>query len=317
MPSHLLAFSHGRAALAWLIRRRGPFASALVCAYTCPELPRFLSASGLRLGFYDWDAVELEALVQALPRPCLVLIQAPFGCQSRSDAAALARSLGSSALVAIDAAQSAFGVLDHACPPGGAVLCCPRKTTGLPDGALLALDRIQNDDAASVAALPEASAAASLKTAARQLFALRDQRQEAEALRLAQAAEGALPATPHRMSSASTAQWLKLDAGEHRLRRQRNFSALVEGLKGAVELLALPAGTPYSLPVLIDDRERVLTALRAHRVFATPLWPDSRHDPAQHPVAAGLARRLVSLPVDQRYDETDMRLLAELVRSCL
>jgi hypothetical protein len=72
MPSHLLAFSHGRAALAWLIRRRGPFASALVCAYTCPELPRLLSASGLRLGFYDWDAVELDALVQALPTPCLV-----------------------------------------------------------------------------------------------------------------------------------------------------------------------------------------------------------------------------------------------------
>lgn len=317
LPHNVLAFSHGRAALAWLAVRRGPFASALVCAYTCPELPRFLSELGLTLGFYEWGTDELTAAVQELPAPCLVLLHAPFGCKPQQDAAAIADALGSRALVVVDAAQTAFGVLDFVCPPGGAVLCCPRKTTALADGALLALSSAGAEDARDVAGLPEATAAAAQKAEARRKFALRDEAEEAEALRLLAASEKNLPGTPHRMTDASLAQWLALDAVEHRRRRISNFTVLADGLGGAVEKLTLPPGVPHSFPILVSDRERLSAALRRKRVFATPLWPDSLCDPSRHPAAADLARRLVSLPVDQRYDESDMSLLAELVRSCL
>lgn len=317
LPHNVFAFSHGRAALAWLIARRGPFASALVCAYTCPELPRFLSALGLTLGFYEWGAEGVADTVRALPSPCLVVLHAPFGCQPRQEATSLATTLGSKALVVVDAAQTAFGVLDFACPPDGAVLCCPRKATALADGALLALDHCTAADALSVAALPEAALAAAQKSEARRTFALRDEAKEAEALRLAVRSEENLPWLPHRMTDASLAQWLALDAAEHRHRRTRNFATVDKALGRAVERLVLPEGTPFSFPILVPDRDLLLGALRQRRVFATPLWPDSLCDSSQHPIAADLTRRLLSLPIDQRYSEADMLEMTEVVRLCL
>ena len=47
-----LAFSHGRAALAWLIERRKP-KSALICAYTCPTVPAFLRRRDVPPSLFD------------------------------------------------------------------------------------------------------------------------------------------------------------------------------------------------------------------------------------------------------------------------
>ena len=48
-----LFFSHGRAALRWLVATRGPFEGALVCAYTWPTVPELLESLGLEIRLYD------------------------------------------------------------------------------------------------------------------------------------------------------------------------------------------------------------------------------------------------------------------------
>lgn len=321
LPPEVLGFSHGRAALGWLIRRRGPFAAALVCAYTCPSVPEHLRGFGLRLGFYEFGAgpEAVLAAARALPAPRLVLVPAPFGFRPWLDAAILARELGERALVVVDAAQSAFAPPGPP-PPGGARFWCPRKTTALGDGACLELAEGGAAEREAVAALPEAEGPAQAKLAARALFAARDPAREAAALALAGHSEQSWPATPHRMSRPSREALPWLDPVAHAVLRQANHRHLSAALAAAGldwEPGYRGAGVPFCLPLLVpggrEPRTRLLAALRVRRVFATPLWPGAEHDPAAHPRAASLAAGLLALPVDQRYRAADMERLAALV----
>jgi hypothetical protein len=322
LPGNVLAFSHGRAALSWLAAARGPFASAALCAYTCPTVPAHLARLGLALGFFDYGDADIAETVAALPGRCLVVVPAPFGLLPWVDAAALAGALGAGCTVVVDAAQTAFGALDLPLPPGGAVLSCPRKTAALGDGALLALDGCRDEDRAAVDALPTAEAAARAKQAARALFAAGKTGCERDALALARRGEALLPPEPRRMSDESRRGLARIDRESHRARRRRNAMRLAERLAGRAEFawrgpFARPPAVPYDFPILHADRARLLADLGARRVFATPLWPDAVHDRARHPHAADLVRRLVALPVDQRYGDAEMDRLAELVRQCL
>ncbi|HJN60851.1 MAG TPA: hypothetical protein QF630_07395 [Alphaproteobacteria bacterium] len=310
LPEDCLAFSNGRAALAWFVERRGPFESVALSAYTCPSVPAAFDGLGLTIGLFDHGAETVTDVVAGLPGHSLVLLPATFGMAPWIDSAAL----GSAATVIIDAAQTAFGHLVFEAPPGGAVLSCPRKTLALGDGAILRLASFRDDDRAAVSALPDIADISAQKQAGRALFAHAHEADEAEALRLVRTAEAAYPTTPHRMSDSALVAFCRVDAREHARRRKGNLAILRAQLPAPV---LGNEGTPFCYPLLLADRDDVMARLHERRIFATPLWPDSRHDPARHAQAARLARELLCLPLDQRYDGDDMALLATQVRACL
>ena len=317
LPPNVLCFSHGRAALSWLLESRGPFRSAAMCAYTCPTVPRHLAGRGLKIGFFDYGDPEPAALVRGLPGRCLLLVPAPFGMEPWLDLAALARDLDEKGMVVLDAAQAAFGHLEFPVPPGGAVLSVPRKAIAIGDGAILALGAVADGEAESVVSLPSAAEPSRMKQAGRALFAASDPSREAEALDLVERAEALWPATPHRMSEHSLAVFRRIDPAVHGTRRRQNAHRLAARLGDRLPSLLKGEGTPFTYPVLVDERDALLKLLHARRVFATPLWSDARHDPIEHPVAGDLTRRLLALPVDQRYAPADMDELAQTVLSCL
>ncbi|MGD9923369.1 MAG: hypothetical protein AB7V13_18275 [Pseudorhodoplanes sp.] len=309
-----LAFSHGRAALAWLLARR-PARSALICAYTCPTVPAFLRRQGLTIGFYDVGARhgELAALAAQLPGPSLVLVPALFGARPWLGVKALETALPASSMVVVDAAQTAFGHCDYAPSSRGAVLSGPRKTTGLADGAVLALGR--EFGRYDIDNLPVARVPAALKLAARALFATAIPQQEAAALALNRQSEQSWPDQPHRMTDDSRILLERLDRHWHARRRRSNRRVLAEALRDAVALWKPDSGVPFSLPVFVSDREAVLDRLHDRRIFASALWPDAECDANRHPVAFWIRHHLISLPIDQRHDEVDMRRIAREVRA--
>jgi hypothetical protein len=319
LPPDCLGFSHGRAAMSWLIERRGPVRSALVSAYTCPVVPDLLAARGLTLAFVDvgGDADRWVAQARSLPAPCLVVVPAFLGHAPDPDPYSLAERLGDAALVLIDAAQSAFAHLDITPPAGGAVLSAPRKGTALPDGAVLRLAEVSAAERAAVASLPKALGPAALRLAARAMAIGRGPQTEPEMLELIERSESTWPETPHRISEYSSHVLGWLDPKAHALIRWRNWQSLAAALSDRVEIVTRPGGVPFNLSILAEERPALLARLRAERVFATALWPTARHDPAHHPLAARLAGQLVGLPIDQRYDEADMILLSERVVRCL
>ncbi len=309
-----LAFSHGRAAMGWR-SPHAPIASAALAAYTCPTVPQFLRQHGLPLALYDIgaSAEEIAEVAHALPTPRLVIVPALFGGDPWLDLSPLQARLGAADVVLVDAAQTAFGHVDIALPEGGAVLSCPRKTTSLSDGAVLAVAEALASGAAGVDRLPEVRSAAAMKLAARALFAIDDPGLEAQALALNALAESTLPDAPHRMSDQARAMLGSFDHQWHRSTRRRNATALAASLRDNILIWPDESGTPFSLPIFVGNRDGVLAGLKDERVFATALWPDAECDGDRHPLAAWMRRHLISLPIDQRHDEADIARVAAVV----
>jgi dTDP-4-amino-4,6-dideoxygalactose transaminase len=112
------------------------------------------------------------------------------------------------------------------------------------------------------------------------------------------------------MSSSSVALVRRLDLVEIARRRRSNARALATALaQRDVRLLADPRAStdvPSHLVVVVPDPRALQAALAGRGVYcprhwprpmlvAVPTWPD----------------RLLSLPVDQRYDQADMSRIAE------
>lgn len=310
-----LDFSNGRAALAFLLDKH-PVQGALVCAYTCSSVPRFLERRGLRVAMFDIGASDAEIAVaaQSLDSPRLVLLPALFGAPPWVDAQWLENELDERDLVVIDAAQTAFGHADFQPSSRGAVFSCARKLTSLPDGAVLSLGPQLQARLEISTPLPTASEAFLFKQIARSLWSTRDPHYEGEALKFNRKSEEAWPETPHGMEVGTKIALERLDSVWHAEKRRRNHDLLCNELRGFVPMLPVEEGTPFSLPIFCSDRNALLARLAEDRIFATGLWTDSVCDPELHRVAAWFRNNLISLPVDQRHEEADMLRIAEAVR---
>lgn len=293
-----------------------------MCAYTCPAVPALFRQLKLHLGFFDFGELDIAGTVSKLPRPCLVVIPAPFGWAPWVNASDLVRELGEGACVVIDAAQTAFGAVDFPVPPGGAVLSCPRKTMAIGDGALLAVEQFLESEINELSHLTRLDDQALRKQEVRQLFAAGDICLEKEALELDRKVESEWGFVPHAASRGSMTLIARADWAAHRKIRRDNAKRLAKNLSSRVELIVPKRvweapDVPFSFPLLHEDRDLVIQRLHAVRVFATALWPTTECDPRSQPRAADLARRLIALPVDQRYGASDMDRMTELVRPCL
>jgi hypothetical protein len=267
--------------------------------------------------FVDALVGDWEGATRAAKGRLLVLLPAFLGHDPCADLSLLAEAVGERGLLVVDAAQTAFGHLTIEAPEAVAVVSGPRKCTGLGDGAILRMQGISEVERSSVEAMPWAVNPVAAKLAARSIMASRSPANEADALALTALAEQGWPDTLHRMSDASLWGLAWLDPNAHAEVRWRNWIALSRALVDVVEIVRLSGGAPFNLSILVDERADLLDRLRLERVFATALWPNARHGSDHYPRAADFMRRLVGLPIDQRYTETDMHELAKRVRLCL
>jgi hypothetical protein len=293
LPSSCLAFSHGRAALTWYIQRY-QIKSVLICAYSCPPVVAMLERLGIAISRYDIG--EDVQLVRSRARKIdLTIIPALFGGKPILDPDLFKFRL-------IDAAQTAFGYLDYPVP----VLACPRKTTSLPDGAILRLPRGEP----RISQLSIARTAIALKTTARVLW-------HSGNTELAQhyntLAEAAWPLEPCRMSPESVLNLQQMDMEWYAERRKQNYAVLFRRLRDITHHLVI--GTPYCYPILVDKRDEVLDVLHYERIYANRLWWNAEFDRNQFPNSAKYVDQLICLPVDQRHNESDMHRIADIVLS--
>ena len=302
-----LPLSHGRAALAWWLQRQ-PARSVALCAYLCPSVPTFLRKRSIAIGTYDVgaDVKEVSALVHQLPSPRIVIVPALFGSSPWIDIPSLVDELDSTDRVIIDAAQSAFGHVEFTPPTGGAVLSCPRKSTSLTDGAILAVSTATGARE-EIDQLPVAAFSAAMKAAARALWTTEDASLEQQAIIYNRLSEESWPDSPHRMTDQSLALLQRLNRDWHVEKRRYNCNLLTQSLPENLPAFRGVGGTPFSLPVFVADPATTLSELHRRRIFASRLWPDAEYDPERHPAAEWIAEHLVSLPIDQRCDADDMK----------
>jgi dTDP-4-amino-4,6-dideoxygalactose transaminase len=72
-------------------------------------------------------------------------------------------------------------------------------------------------------------------------------------------------------------------------------------------------GAPFSLPILVENRDDVQRRLAKKGVYAPVLWPINQMARAVCENSAFVSDHMLSLPIDQRYDWDDMEDIAKIV----
>ena len=198
---------------------------------------------------------------------------------------------------------------------GDAVIHSPRKFLGVPDGGVLTLR--QPD-----VALRPASAAAPSAWWDDQLGAAEGRRDFDDGLisdrgwfDRSQRAQRHHPIGSYAMSAHTrSVLWSPIDYGEIARRRRHNHQ-LLHGHLGDLALLGdLPASAvPMGYPVYTERRDRIREALFEAEIYPSIHWSIEAAVPTAFERSHLLASRILTLPLDQRYGETEMERMAAIV----
>ncbi|WP_245734257.1 hypothetical protein [Sporolactobacillus nakayamae] len=123
----------------------------------------------------------------------------------------------------------------------------------------------------------------------------------------------------HVMSGVTQRLLMSIDYEQVRAIRNENFRFLHQHI-GTYNQLRADFGSvngPMCYPFLIEHGEHLKDLLLEHHIYANDYWQEV---PSRAPLSSfdyRLAENLVALPIDQRYNEADMRYIAQTVRSFL
>lgn len=123
---------------------------------------------------------------------------------------------------------------------------------------------------------------------------------------------------PLRKMSMVTQDLLRgIDYEQIKKDRERNFRYLHEQLKVFNQLeLCLPDG-PYMYPLLVKNGVEIRKSLQGKKIYIPTLWPNVLESLTHEETEYALAKNILPLPCDQRYDLNDMQYLVKEVHKCL
>ena len=288
--------SSGRAALACLLENMPVPACLWVPDFLCDTMLQAPVRLGIPVRRYECTEQLAPVLPEAGEQDVVMLVDY-FGLTGEAVATA-ARQLPGRCIV--DATTALY------CPPlpGVPTVYSPRKFAGLADGGIAHAPFPLNK-------IPQAGAT----SAATSLHLLERLENGAEAaLSASEAAEAALNAPPQRMSRLTRRLLRSIDFAKAARQRLENYATLHQALAplNRLNLPAAPSHAPMCYPLLSgipDLRDTLIDA-----GIALPLyWSEViDHTDATQP-ANHLARRLLPLPLDQRYSKSDMERLISLI----
>ena len=305
-----LAAWTGRAALRMLIAAKRP-GRVWLPGYICREIAAIAPAAALR--FYPLDeelSPQVVFLRQRVRTGDLVLAVDYFGWPPAEDFIDLAGERDDIVWVE-DRSQCLWTERD---PWADWMLYTPRKLVGVADGGLLI--------ARGEAAVPDIGGA--LEGRAEALLALPEllrfedasETNNAEWYAAFKASEAGFSAEPRPLSRLTAALLQRIPLAPLVEARRRNFAFLAARLKDYRAWdRAADAIAPFGLPIAVADAEGLGAALAKERLFCSRHWPPAglAVDAAEFPAAHRLARRLLTLPCDHRYDERSLARLVEAV----
>ena len=117
-----------------------------------------------------------------------------------------------------------------------------------------------------------------------------------------------------RMSKLSDNLLHGIDYEYTKRRRTENFEFLDSCLRDINKLkLRIPSG-PYMYPLYIDNGNMARKKLQKQKIYIPTLWPDVLNVCDVLELEYDMARNILPVPVDQRYEIEDMRYLIEVIK---
>lgn len=100
-------------------------------------------------------------------------------------------------------------------------------------------------------------------------------------------------------------------------KRRANYQMLHEAL-GAMNELPLPTEETFACPMVYPfigqgDNEALRKTLRDNRIYAASYWPGVGGEASDNTIENILAKSIIPLPIDQRYNEKDMKRIINVI----
>jgi hypothetical protein len=317
--NHILRCDTGRSALQLALRdwrrARSSQAVAWVPSYACPSIGAAVAAAGFAARLYA-DRPGLSSWPTA-PTPAdadIVVVIHYFGVINRAACAWLESRPHREWGLIEDCVQAPYTA--GAGVRGDYAIASLRKWWPAPDGALVCS---RNAMAAATLAPPDEHYI-SQRLSARLLNGSHEC--DAMYLKWVEESEQLLAgAEPRQVSWISSSLLASVDPKGAAVVRRDNWSLLREGLQGQAcirpvfDSLAL-GEVPLGFPVLVSEgvRDRLRTFLKDRQVFCPVHW---KLTGSAFPADRAMSDRILTIPLDQRYDSADMQLVLTHIREFL
>mgnify|MGYP003300372680 CR=1 FL=1 len=323
-------FSSGRSALAFVLEtivHRKPELKkcALVPPYTCHTVLEPFEAAGYRIHAMPIDqnlCTDANALLATVEQ-CdaqVVLLHRYFGFDTLPDCVNAVEILRNRGIVVIeDRTQCLYSEI--APLPADYWVASIRKWCGVPDGGVaVCRDGIFEQKASDVdTELEQAKITAGL---AKYRYLFENVGEKEAYLQLYQKAESILEQQDkfYTISDTSLQIQSKLPVDDLCQKRRQNYNILLNGLSGCTEEIRplfreLPEGVvPLYFPVWVEDRKLLQEALISASIYAPVVWPKPERIPIICEAAESLYTHLLCIPIDQRYDKSDMNRIIDRIK---
>jgi hypothetical protein len=289
--SNLLALNTGRNAFEYILRVRG-YKKVFMPAYYCDVLLEPLQKLGIAVEHYpiNYD-LEFEPF-QTSDGEAILCINY-FGIKDKF----IKKVVESTPRIIVDNTQAFFS---PALPGIDTFYSC-RKFFGVPDGSYVSIDKMLEEP------LEHDNSAERYRHLVGRIDASAQ-----DNYGMYQAAEHGLENQPIKLMSPSTKRVLaNVDCELVTQRRQANFWFL-HGTLGSKNRLQLPVGGAFlCYPILLS--EEVKHKLVVNKVYTPTYWPNVLKHAAPDSVEYDLAKNLVCIPIDQRYDLDDMKRIVQII----
>lgn len=125
----------------------------------------------------------------------------------------------------------------------------------------------------------------------------------------------------HPISDVSLRMLETINGAEIAFARRENMKHLWNELEFEVKMIPglqkSFGGAPFSLPIMVENRDEVQKRLAKKGVYTPVLWPIGKDARKVCANSAYVSEHMLSLPVDQRYDWDDMEDIARIVKETL
>lgn len=302
--------------------------TVLIPAYTCQTVITPFEDAGWRCEYYSIHKdlrIDTSSLLDLVEKkhPSLVVAHPYFGMDlNDEEIKALTTIREQGIAVVLDLTQCLFSTKQY--PFASFVVASYRKWMPIPDGGYL-----KNMTDAVKICQPEAEndeftdrelAAMYLRG---QYFGNGEQRTKAISIRLSKAADHLADSNiaPHKMSQVAYNLMQNENLELNQQRRFENYTYLYQNIRESDKVTKVcksideVTSAPLYFTIFVQDRPSLQRPLAQEAIYAPVIWPVEDERVLINDEVKYIYDHILAIPIDQRYDEKDMRRAVEIINN--
>lgn len=296
-------------------------------AYCCSSMSAPFVELGWNLVYYritEALGVDLNHLSELLEvhKPDAILVMNYFGIAATNDAVSMIKSYNGDCTVVEDFSHLTFSFPDIYNPDVDFYVSSIRKSCGITDGAVV-ISRKEIDIRAVVESCDEYANERMYAQKMKWQYKYTGDLRQKDTFRsvLGQLVDdlGREKIVPHHISLQGAEMLKTINSLDISFSRKENFKHLLnilrdeQGITFPLKIDEALRLAPFSLPILVENRNQMQMKLASKGLYAPVLWPILKEASDVCPVSKKMAEGMLSLPIDQRYDYNDVEDIGRIV----